>query len=95
MEYEIKIRGLGKLRSLNSALKLDLDPTITIKSLFGKLKSIVNELNNVLTSKNDPLMGVLILVNEVDYRLINNREIRDVVEGNTITITIIPVSHGG
>ena len=91
----IKIRGLGKLRTLNHTLSLELNPRATIKEVLLDLKKKMPQLNEILTGDAKPVVGVLILLNEIDCRLIYNEELKNIAKDDTLTITIIPVSHGG
>ena len=91
----IKIRGLGKLRTLNHTLSLEINPRATIKEVLLDLKKKMPQLNEILTGDAKPVVGVLILLNEIDCRLIYNEELKNIAKDDTLTITIIPVSHGG
>jgi len=91
----IKIRGLGKLRTLNHTLNLELNPRTTIREVLLDLKKRVSQLNEILTGDAKPVVGVLILLNEIDCRLIYNEELKNIAKDGALTITIIPVSHGG
>ncbi len=96
-KIHVHIQGIGGLR-LNEQIMIDIREEQTVSDILREIVKIEPELSDYI-DKNilKPKPGILLLVNNIDYNIISNTNIKEFVETETkkINITIIPVNHGG
>lgn len=96
-EIHIYIQGIGGLR-LNEQVVIDIGEDKKISDILREIVKIKTFLSDYI-DKNipKPKPGILLLINNIDYNIISNTNIRDFVKtiNKRINITIIPVNHGG
>jgi len=97
VKINVHIQGIGGLR-LNEQIIIDIGEERTVSDILRKIIKIKPELSDYI-DKNllRPKPGMLLLINNIDYTIISNTNIKEFVETKTkkINVTIIPVNHGG
>ncbi len=96
-KIHVHIQGIGGLR-LNEQITIDIREELIVSDLLREIIKIKPELSDYI-DKNilKPKPGILLLVNNIDYNIISNTNIKELVEteNKRVNITIIPVNHGG
>ncbi len=93
----VRLQGIGGLR-LNEEFTINIDGDRKISDLLWEIIKIKKDISDYIDEKIlKPKPGILILVNNIDYNIISNNNIKEFVdtENKKINITIIPVNHGG
>ncbi len=96
LEINVRLRGIGGLK-INEEIKIRANKELYIKDLLQKIIEEKHELSDFI-DKNalKPKPGIILLVENIDYNIVSNINIRELLGKNTeINITIIPVNHGG
>ncbi len=96
LEINVRVRGIGGLK-INEEIKIRVNKELYVKDLLQKIIEEKHELSDFIDKNTlKPKPGIILLVENIDYNIVSNISIRELLGKNTeINITIIPVNHGG
>ncbi len=96
LEINVRLRGIGGLK-VNEEIKIHINEELYIKDLLKKIIEEKHELSDFIDKNTlKPKPGIILLIENIDYNIVSNINIRELLGKNTeINITIIPVNHGG